>query len=440
MITPKGRYFGIFNLMLITIFLTADQAALFPNYLLVENEFGVSHTEIGLISSVFTIVAALATLIWAYLVDKYSRKKLILIGVILGEIPCFLTGFVNDYTQLFVIRVLTGFGIGVILPAASSLLGDYFPSQERGKGFGWFLSAMGFGYLLGAAIAGGIGSKFGWRYPFIIIAVPNFFLAPLFYLFVREPRRGETDVQIKNSKGKDIVYNYPVKLSDFKKAVTIKTNLFLNLQSILGCIPWGMLSSWIITFFVYVRGFSIPIATTFALTFTGIRMFGNIWGGYIGDYLSRKKCVYRIILSITTILLAIPFITASISREISPHSDPSQFIIFFILGFVGISLASVAGPNSRAMFLDVNVPENRGMMLSFANLTDVMGTGIGPFFGGLLADRYGLFFALVTSILFWIPCALLWLPLIKALPVDMNDLSKIMKKRASEILKKKKNK
>ncbi len=434
--TSKGRYFGIFNLMLITIFLTADQAALFPNYLLVEKEFGVSHAQIGLISSIFTIVAALATLIWAYLVDKYSRKRLILIGVILGEIPCFLTGFVNDYVQLFVIRVLTGFGIGVILPAASSLLGDYFPSRERGKGFGWFLSAMGLGYLLGAAIAGEIGPKFGWRYPFIIIAVPNFFLAPMFYLFVREPRRGETDVQIKDPARKDVVYNYPVKISDFKKAVTIKTNLYLNLQSILGCIPWGMLSSWIITFFVYVRGFSIPVATTFALSFTGIRMFGNIWGGYIGDYLSKKKASYRIILSITTILLAIPFIITSISRKISPRSDPLDLVVFFLLGFIGISLASVAGPNSRAMFLDVNVPENRGMMLSFANLTDVMGTGIGPFFGGLLADRYGLFFALVTSTLFWIPCALLWIPLIKAFPVDMSNLSKMMNKRVSDLLKK----
>lgn len=434
---PKERYFGIFNLMLITIFLTADQAALFPNYLLVETEFRVTHAQIGLISSVFTITAALATLLWAYLVDKYSRKKLIFIGVILGEIPCFLTGFVNNYVQLFIIRVLTGFGIGVILPAASSLLGDYFPSQKRGKGFGWFLSSMGFGYLLGAGIAGGIGSNFGWRYPSIIIAIPNFFLAPLFYLFVKEPIRGETDVRIKKPSREGIVYNYPVKLSDFKRAITIKTNLFLNLQSILGCIPWGMLSSWIITFFVYVRGFSIPIATTFALTFIGIRMFGNIWGGYIGDYLSKKKCVYRIILSITTILLAIPFITASISYKISPHSDPSQILIFFLLGFIGISLASVSGPNSRAMFLDVNVPENRGMMLSFANLTDVMGTGIGPFVGGLLADRYGLFIAFVTSILFWIPCALLWIPLIKNLPVDMNNLSEIMRKRAAEILKRK---
>jgi len=277
--SSKEKRLGTVLLILITIFLTADQAALVPNYLLVENEFGISHSQIGIVSSVFILVGALVTLLWGYLADKYSRKKLLLIGTLLGEIPCFLTAFVNSYPQLFVVRILTGFGIGVILPVASSLLGDYFPSRERGKGFGWFLSAAGFGYLTGAAIAGIIGPRFSWRYPFILAAAPNFLLAPLFYLLVKEPKRGETELGEFLKTG--LVYNYKVKLSDFKRLITIRTNLYLNLQSIFGCIPWGVLSSWIITFFVQEKGFPIPTATTFGLGFAGMRMFGNVCGGYI---------------------------------------------------------------------------------------------------------------------------------------------------------------
>ena len=356
---------------------------------------------------------------------------MLLVGVLLGEIPCFLTAFVNSYPQLFAVRVLTGFGIGVILPVASSLIGDYFPSKERGRGFGWFLCATGLGYLTGAGISGVIGPKFSWRYPFILTAVPNFLLAPLFYLLVKEPKRGEVELGEFFKAG--AVYNYKVKLSDFKRFVTIRTNLYLNLQSIFGCIPWGVLSSWIVTFFVQERGFSIPTATAFGLSFAGMRMFGNICGGYIGDHLSKKRPTYRIALCITTILLAIPFILAGIAYPISSDPSLSQVLFLLLFGFFGVSLASIAGPNSRAMFLDVNVPENRGIMLSLANLTDVMGGGIGPVIGGLLADKYGVLLALITSVLFWIPCALLWLPLIKSLPTDIDNLSRIMRERASEV-------
>jgi len=429
----KEQHLGMVGLILITIFLTADQAALVPNYLLVEAEFGISHAQIGAISSVFIVVGALAVLLWGWWVDKYSRKKLLVMGTLLGEIPCFLTAFAQNYTQLFITRALTGLGIGVILPVGSSLLGDYFPPRERGKGFAWFSFAIGLGYLLGAVIAGMIGPKFSWRYPFVIAAVPNFILIFLFYLFVKEPKRGEAEPELKKLLKTDAIYNYKVRFSDFKKVVNIRTNLFLNLQSIVGCVPWGILPIWVITFFVQEKGFTIPGATTLALAFGGAKMVGNLYGGYLGDYLNKKGSTQRIVLCIATILLAIPFIAVSIAYPIPSHPEFSHILIPLFLGFIGISISSVAGPNSRAIFLDVNVPENRGIMLSIANLTDVIGAGIGPLMGGILGDIYGLGFVFYISILFWIPCALLWIPLIRTIPWDIDNLSRIMRKRVLEV-------
>jgi len=57
---------GFIFLILITIFLTADQAALIPNYLLIEKEFGITHAQMGIVSSAFIIIGALATLLWGY--------------------------------------------------------------------------------------------------------------------------------------------------------------------------------------------------------------------------------------------------------------------------------------------------------------------------------------------------------------------------------------
>ena len=429
----RGEYLGIVGLILIALFLTADQAALVPNYLLIEAEFGVSHSQMGAISSVFIVIGALMVLLWGYWADKYSRKKLLVMGTLLGEIPCFLTAFVQNYSQLFIMRSLTGLGIGILLPVGSSLLGDYFSPEERGKGFAWFLFAAGLGYLMGAAIAGTIGPSLNWRYPFAIIALPNFILIPLFYFLAKEPERGRVEPAFRELIKRGLTYSYRAKLSDFKRAISIRTNLFLNLQSIAGCIPWGVLPIWVITFFAQEKGLSIPMATFFGLAFGGAKMVGNIYGGYLGDFLRRKNVLWRTILCIVTILGAIPFVAAVIAYPTPARPGFLHIFLPLLIGFVGISIASIAGPNIWAIFLDVNVPENRGIMLSVAKLTDVMGGGIGALVGGILADRFGLTFVFYVSIIFWIPSAFLWLPLIKAIPKDMQDLSLIMKKRASKV-------
>jgi len=418
-------------LMLIVIFFSADQAALIPNYLLIEKEFGVKHGQMGAVSSIFIVIGATSTILWGYWADKYSRKKLLVFGTLVGEIPCFLTAFTQSYIQLFLVRALTGLGIGVILPVGYSLLGDYFPPQQRGKAIGWFMSAIGLGYFIGAALGGIIGPRLGWRYPFILTSVPNFILIVFFYLFVVEPKRGEAESEIKELANSGIAYLQRVKLSDFKRVITIRTNLFLNLQSIPGSIVWGILPVWVITFIVKETGFTITAATIIGLIFATARLMGNICGGYVGDHFYKKSPIHQINLCIATILGAVPLIIFTIVYFPSADVGWLRVMMTILTGFLGISLASVAGPNSRAIFLNVNVPENRGIMLSVANLTDVIGVGIGPFLGGIMADWYGLSFTLYASTLFAIPCALLWLPLIKTVPYDIHQFRKLMEARAN---------
>ena len=160
------------------------------------------------------------------------------------------------------------------------------------------------------------------------------------------------------------------------------------------------------------------------------RIVGNLSGGRVGDYFYKKSPIQQVNLCIATILGAAPLIIFAIVYFPSTDGGWLRMIMTILIGFLGISLASVAAPNSRAIFLNVSVPENRGIMLSVANLTDVIGAGIGPFLGGVMADWYGLSFTLYAFTLFAIPCALLWLPLIKTVPHDIHQFRKLMEARA----------
>ena len=118
--------------------------------------------------------------------------------MLFGEIPCFLTGFVETYQQFFWLRALTGIGIGAIIPITYSLLADYFPSNMRSAATGYLGLIVGLGIGGGQLLAGFTGPEYGWKISFIIVSVPNFFFLLLYALFATEPERGKSDENVSD--------------------------------------------------------------------------------------------------------------------------------------------------------------------------------------------------------------------------------------------------
>ena len=132
----KNDLISLILLFGMSFFLFADQNLMGPNLTQIANDFGFNPIERdvklgGEISLVFWLIGGFVTLFFGYFTDTVSRKKLLIIAILIGEIPCLLTGFVETYTQFFWLRALTGIGIGAIIPITYSLIGDYFPANKR---------------------------------------------------------------------------------------------------------------------------------------------------------------------------------------------------------------------------------------------------------------------------------------------------------------------
>ncbi|HNR80078.1 MAG TPA: MFS transporter, partial [Mesotoga infera] len=123
----------LFLMLFMMVFLNADQMVMSPNIGEIEAEFAITKADIGLIQGSFTIVGALVSLAWGFLADKYNRKLLLLLSVLVGEIPCFLSAFVQSFPQLFITRALTGIGVGALFPVVFSFAGDTFKESHRPK-------------------------------------------------------------------------------------------------------------------------------------------------------------------------------------------------------------------------------------------------------------------------------------------------------------------
>ncbi|AKI96721.1 MFS transporter [Kosmotoga pacifica] len=412
-------------LLLMMILLNADQMVMAPNIGRIEQEFGIGDREIGYIAGSFTIIGAILSLIWGFLADKYNRKKLLLISVLVGEIPCFLSAFATNYPQLFLLRALTGIGIGAVFPVVFSYASDIFTENERAKVNAILSTAISIGAILGMVIAGFTGETLGWRLPFVIVSLPNLLFVLLFFFLAEEPKRGEAEVAVGELVKRGKEYRTQIKLSDYLDLFKIKTNLVLFIQGILGTVPWGAIPYFLVEFLQRYKGLDQNKATLVFIFFGVGNVFGIFFGGMLGGILYKIKKSYMSLFS--AIMTTIGAFLVLAVLNLPAVENTGGFVLISLLGMGAAATASMTGPNMKTMLMNVNIPENRGRIFSVFNLTDSLGTGVGKVFAGSVSATLGsLSAAMNISAFFWIPCAIVLLFAVYTLSNDVERLHRKM--------------
>ena len=416
-------------LFIMTTLLFADQmimSAILPE---LSKEYGASETTLGLIGSAFTLTGAFISIIFGYISDKGSRKAMLVLVVMIGEIPCIMTGipfFTQTIGSFAALRLLSGIGLGGVYPVSYSVLADYFSEQHRSTAAAWMNTAWSVGTVLGVVLAGFLTNKYGWRISFILIGAPNIPIALFFALYAKEPARGRTEDALEDLIQKGIVYKQKINFKDFNIILRIKTNLYLFLQGIPGTIPWGILTYWAITFFQVYRHVSKEMATTIFLVLGIGSTLGGIFFAYVGEWLYKKSPKYMPMLCGIVVLLGI------IPTAILINLPVANIKLYMVLGFVTGFLIAVATANVPAMIMNVNRPEHRGTVFSVLNITGNLGSGMGPAIGGLLIP-FGYLFVMNFAVSWWVLCGILFLFVAKYIIGDRETMRRLMEERAGEM-------
>ena len=398
------------QIALISFFMFADQNLLGPNMTSIAEDFGIEEKKDqllgGLIPLAFWLLGGTVSLLIGFYTDIISRKNLFTLVLFIGEIPCFLSAFSDTYIEFFIMRSLTGIGIGGIIPLTYSILGDYYSAEERIKVVTFIGFASGLGIAIGQLTAGMLGDVYGWRLPFIVFALPNFVLGSIFFFTATDPPRGMMDGNVKQFKIS--------KFSDFISIFKIKTNILVFLQGIFGTIPWGVFSVFIIDYFVVDKGYSKLIATLVITLVGGMALISSVIGGFIGNILYKKNPKYLpLFCGLSSILGVIPT-ALLINAPVSSNSNEVILVVYAI--FTGLLIA-MTPPNIKVILMNVNSPFSRGTVFSLYNLADDLGRGFGPFIiGSIPINQFGRNIAFNIANGFWIICGCLILIMVKTFP------------------------
>lgn len=134
----------------------------------------------------------------SWLVDRFSRRNLIMLSVVGWSLATTACGFATNYWQFFAARVGVGIGEAGGTPGASSILSDYFPADRRPMALAIFALGASIGAWIGLDVAAWIVDRYDWRTVFICFGVPGILFGFFLWLTVREPRRGQLDHNLKS--------------------------------------------------------------------------------------------------------------------------------------------------------------------------------------------------------------------------------------------------
>jgi MFS family permease len=169
-----------------------------------KQDLHVSDTQIGLLQGLaFAMFYAFFGLPMGMLADRFSRRNIILAGLLVWSLMTALSGVARSYGQLVVARMGVGIGEAVINPCAFSMIADYFPKERLSSALSVYMMGIQLGAGLALIIGGvvvhaitsmppveiaGYGTVEPWRLTFFVVGAPGLLIA-LVLATVKEPPR-----------------------------------------------------------------------------------------------------------------------------------------------------------------------------------------------------------------------------------------------------------
>jgi MFS family permease len=357
---------------------------------LIQREFHATDQQMGALTTALFVAYMLFAPLTGWLGDRFRRKPLIVAGAVLWSLATLATAWVHSYWTLYMRHALVGVGEATFTIFAPAVIADFYPERERNRILSIFYVAIPVGAALGYLAGGTLGSRWGWREPFFLCAIPGLLVAGLYAVLGREPERGASD-RIRPTLNR-----------------TTFLGLFTNPAFLTGTFglatltfAMGGISAWVPTYLHRFNGLSVSRAS---MTVSAITVVDGIAGTLVGGWVAQRwlrtnhRALYLV--SFWSVALTLPF-GALLCFGPRSTTVPALFLAEFFL-FLN------TGPLNAAIVNSVNAPVRATAISVNLFCIHFFGDTFSPQIIGAISDRSNLSIGLgVTLISLVISAAIL---------------------------------
>lgn len=152
----------------------------------IADEWGVDQAALGIVLSMELIGMSIGSFLLGGLADKVGRRPTILFCLLVMTLGMFMVTTTGSVFALSFWRIVTGLGIGGMLPAINAMVAEFSNIRRRHL----CISLMAIGYPVGGAVGGAFASRllagYDWRSVFYFGAAVTAFFIPMIFIFVPE--------------------------------------------------------------------------------------------------------------------------------------------------------------------------------------------------------------------------------------------------------------
>lgn len=146
------------------------------------HDLDLNGSDLGMLVAVFAMFQMIASPFGGRFADKFGKKIIIIIGLLLFSISEFIFAVGNTFSILLVSRVLGGISAAFVMPGVNGMIGDLSTSENRAKNFSYMSAVINTGFIVGPGV-GGFLAEISHRMPFYFAGALGI-IALLFSVFL----------------------------------------------------------------------------------------------------------------------------------------------------------------------------------------------------------------------------------------------------------------
>ncbi len=372
----------------------------------------VSAGQFGLMETLRTIFETVSAPFWGYAADRFSRKKIMMLGTGIWGLWTIAVGFAPNFDMLLILRAVSGLGLGCLMPATFSLLADHFPQARRGMAMGVIGLVGMLGTIVGVLVLGLFTAGEMWRWGFACLGLASVISGVVIWLFVDEPPRGSAEPELAGIITHADESRYKINVRDMLSTLRIPTIWVAIAQGVSGTVPWVVMGiyfiKWMITELGYAEGTTLSHPKGSAhIIFAAILLgsaISSLIGGLIGDYAEKISPKYgRTIIGQFSVFSGVP-----LTYVLFTQGANLSFLQMFGLAFFTALMIGWPGRGAKEpMMQAVTLPELRSSAYAVVQVVEGGLSAFGGWIAGSLIDSLGMTQAMLWTIPFpWIICGL----------------------------------